>query len=87
VATGFGGKVKRGADAASLAPSAEADGLGHHLLFAHPHAEPAEDAVFIFLFEALLTHLMLRRQVLDYLGLGARCEQEFQYHLARSQDT
>jgi hypothetical protein len=39
--TGIGGKIKRRADAATLPTPPEADGLGHHLLFAHADAQPA----------------------------------------------
>ena len=45
--------VERRADAPLLAPAAEADGLGHHLFLAHPHAPAAQDAVLVLLPEPL----------------------------------
>ncbi len=45
--------------------------LGHHLFFAHAHAEAAENTVLVFLPEALLPHIMRGCQILNDFGLRA----------------
>ena len=59
--------IERRANAAVLAPAAEADGLGNHLFLTHPDTTPAQDAIFVFLFESLLPYFVFGGQVLDCL--------------------
>jgi hypothetical protein len=51
-------EIEWSAEVPFLSSAAKADGLGHHLFFAHPNASSAEDAVLIFLFETLLTDVI-----------------------------
>jgi len=57
--------VKGDTDASLSPPTAKADGLSHHLFFTHPNASSAEDAIFIFLSETLLTDVISRGKVLN----------------------
>jgi hypothetical protein len=75
--------VERGPDAPPLAPSAESNGLCHHLLFAHADAEAAQDAVLVLLPEPLLMDAVGRGEVLDRLRLRTGGEQKLEDHLAR----
>jgi hypothetical protein len=52
--------VEGRSDASTRPASAKSDGLGHHLFFTHPHTQTAEDAVFVFLPEPLLSLHKLR---------------------------
>jgi hypothetical protein len=54
----IGVEIEGGAEVPLLSPTAKANGLGRHLLFTHPNASSAEDAVFIFLPETLLTDVI-----------------------------
>jgi len=49
----LGAEIEWSAEVPLLSPALKADGLGHHLFFAHPNASSAEDAVLVFLFETL----------------------------------
>ena len=44
----------------ALAASRKSDGMSHHLLLAHAHAAPAENAVLVFLSESLLADIVRR---------------------------
>src|SRR5512136_3361593 len=65
-----------------LSPAAKADGFGHHLLFTHPDASSAEDAVLVFLFETLRMDIISRSKVLNRFRLRARGKKQFKDHLA-----
>jgi hypothetical protein len=54
----LGVEIEGGAEVPLLSPTAKANGLGCHLLLTNPNASSAEDAVFIFLPETLLTDVI-----------------------------
>jgi hypothetical protein len=59
--------VKGGSNAPLFPSAPKADGLGHHLFFAHSDTQAAKDTVFVFLFESLLLDSMSRGKILDRL--------------------
>jgi hypothetical protein len=75
--------IKRSANASFLTSVAESDGLGHHLLLTHSHAQATKDTIFIFLLESLPANTVRRSKVLDYLGLGTGSKKQLQYHFTR----
>jgi hypothetical protein len=72
--------IKRSPDAPLLPSAPKTDGLGHHLFFAHSNAPSTKNAVFVLLFETLLTNLISRGQILDDLRLWTRSKEKFQDH-------
>jgi hypothetical protein len=65
--TVLGLNVKWGPDTPLFPSVPKADGLGHHLFFAHSDAQAAKDAVFVFLFESLLLDSISRGKILNRL--------------------
>lgn len=59
--------IKRSADTAFFAPTAKSDGLRHHLLGTHSHAQSAEYAVLMLLSETLPADAIGRCQILNGL--------------------
>jgi hypothetical protein len=59
--------VKRGPNAPLFPSVPKADGLGHHLFFAHSDAQTAKDAIFVFLFESLPLDSISRGKILNRL--------------------
>jgi len=78
-----GADIKGCSDASVLTTAAKTDGSGHHLFFAHAHAQPAKNTVLMLLPEALPPHIKAGRYVLNLLGLRTGRQQQFDDHSPR----
>ena len=67
-----------------IAAPMEPDGTGGHLFFANPDAQPAKNAVLVFLPKPLLSYVVLRRHILNGFGLRASSKQKFEHHFPGS---